>query len=103
MPDKLVPFLMKQAHVAFATGTMGQPLSGLDVLTGIDLDQFNRLSGGFRFVKGGAFRNDDEIIVDEYYAREKKLSIGNTVVMANPPGEYPESSSLANCPISVLG
>jgi putative ABC transport system permease protein len=83
MPDKLVPFLIKQPHVAFATGTMGQPLSGLDVLTGIDLDQFNRLSGGFRFVRGGAFRNDDDIIVDEYYAREKKLSVGSTVVMAN--------------------
>ena len=83
MPDKLVPFVMKQPHVAFATGTMGQPLSGLDVLTGIDVDQFNRLSGGFRFVRGGAFHNDDDIIVDEYYAREKKLSVGNTIVMAN--------------------
>jgi putative ABC transport system permease protein len=83
MPDKLVPFLMKQPHVAFATGTMGQPLSGLDVLTGIDLNQFNRLSGGFRFVRGGSFQNDDEIIVDEYYARERKLSVGNTVVLAN--------------------
>ena len=83
MPDKLVPFLMKQPHVAFATGTMGQPLSGLDVLTGIDLTQFNRMSGGFRFISGGPFENDDDVIVDEYYAREKKLSVGNTVVMAN--------------------
>jgi hypothetical protein len=46
MSEKLVPFLMKQPHVPFATGTMGQPLGGFDVLTGIDLAQFNRLSGG---------------------------------------------------------
>src|SRR5215471_9500245 len=83
MNEKMVPFLMRQPHVTFATGTMGQPLGGFDVLTGIDLAQFNRLSGGFRFVRGGPFENDDDVIVDEYYAREKKLSVGNTVVMAN--------------------
>ena len=36
MSEKLVPFLMKQPHITFATGTMGQPLGGFDVLTGID-------------------------------------------------------------------
>jgi putative ABC transport system permease protein len=83
MSEKLVPFLMQQPHVTFATGTMGQPLSGFDVLTGIDLDQFNRLSGGFRFVRGGPFRSDDDVIVDEYYAREKKLDVGSTITLAN--------------------
>ena len=82
MSEKLVPFLMKQPHVTFATGTMGQPLGGFDVLTGIDLAQFNRLSGGFRFVRGGPFKNDDDVIVDEYYAREK-LDIGSTITLAN--------------------
>lgn len=83
MPEKLVPFLMQQPHVTFATGTMGQPLSGFDVLTGIDLDQFNRLSGGFRFIKGGSFKSDDDVVVDEYYAREKKLAVGSTITLAN--------------------
>ena len=83
MSEKLVPFLMKQPHVTFATGTMGQPLGGFDVLTGIDLAQFNRLSGGFRFTSGGTFEKDDDVIVDEYSAREKKLSVGSTVTLAN--------------------
>jgi len=83
MSEKLVPYLMKQPHVTFAMGTMGQPLSGLDVLTGIDLAQFNRLSGGFRFVSGGPFESDNDIIVDEYYAREKNLRVGNTITLAN--------------------
>jgi putative ABC transport system permease protein len=83
MPDKLVPFLMKQPHVTFATGTMGQPLGGFEVLTGIDLAQFNRLSGGFRFLRGGPFQNDDDIIVDEYYARERKLGLGSAITLAN--------------------
>jgi putative ABC transport system permease protein len=83
MSEKLVSFLMKQPHVTFATGTMGQPLSALDVLTGIDLDQFNRLSGGFHFVSGGPFERDDDVILDEYYAREKKLNVGSTITLAN--------------------
>lgn len=83
MSEKLVPFLMKQPHITFATGTMGQPLGGFDVLTGIDLAQFDRLSGGFRFTSGGPFEKDDDVIVDEYYAREKKLSVGSTVNLAN--------------------
>jgi len=83
MSEKLVPFFMKQPHVTFATGTMGQPLGGFDVLTGIDIAQFNQLSGGFRFLRGGPFENDDDVIVDEYYAREKRLSVGSTIVLAN--------------------
>jgi putative ABC transport system permease protein len=83
MPEKLVPFLMNQPHVTFATGTMGEPLGGFDVLTGVDLAQFNRLSGGFRFLKGGSFQHDDDIIVDEYYARERNLNVGNTIALAN--------------------
>jgi putative ABC transport system permease protein len=83
MSEKLVPFLMKQPHITLVTGTMGQPLGGFDVLTGIDLTQFNRMSGGFRFVSGGPFQTDDDVIVDEYYAKEKKLEVGSAITLAN--------------------
>jgi putative ABC transport system permease protein len=83
MSQDLLPFFMKQPHVTFATGTMIQSLGGFDTLTGIDLVQFNQLSNGFRFVKGGPFQSDDDVIVDEYYAREKKLSVGSTIKLMN--------------------
>ena len=83
LSEELVPLLMRQPHITFATGTMGQPLGGFDILTGIDLAQFNRLSGGFRFVRGGPFQNGDDVIVDEYYAREKKLVVGSAITLAN--------------------
>jgi putative ABC transport system permease protein len=62
---------------------MIQPLSGFDTLTGIDLAQFNRLSGGFRFIRGGPFKSDDDVIVDEYYATEKGVSVGSTIKLLN--------------------
>src|SRR5262249_37354428 len=37
MGQDFLPFFMKQRHVTFATGTMIQPLSGFDTLTGVDL------------------------------------------------------------------
>ena len=85
MSQDFLPFFMKQPHVTFATGTMIQPLSGLDVLTGVDLANFDKLSGGFRFIKGSPFQHDDDVIVDEYYAREKKLSVGSTIELMNHP------------------
>jgi putative ABC transport system permease protein len=83
MSQNLVPFLMKQPHVTFGTGTVIQPLAGLDTLNGIDLAQINRLSGGLRFIRGGPFKHDDDILVDEYYAKEKKLSVGSKVTLLN--------------------
>lgn len=83
MSDSLLAYFMKQPHVKFATGTMIHPLGGFDSLTGIDLDQFNQLSGGFTYLKGGPITRDDEIIVDEYYAREKNLKIGSAIQLVN--------------------
>ena len=79
MTDLLVPMLMKQPHVVVATGTVVQPLAGLDTLTGLDLDQFSRMSGGFHFLQGGPFQKDDDMLVDEYYAREKHYRVGDTI------------------------
>lgn len=83
MSEGLVPFFMKQPHVTFAMGTIVHPLGGLDTATGLDLAQFTRLSGGFHYVHGGPFQADDDIIVDEYYAREKKLHVGSAINLMN--------------------
>src|SRR6202453_1862121 len=52
MPDKLIGFLVTLPRVALATGTAIQPLSGFDSVTGLDLDEFSRMSGGFHFLEG---------------------------------------------------
>ena len=72
-------FVAMQPHVALATGTAIDPLSGLDTITGLDLDQFSKMSGGFHFLEGGPFTNDQDALVDEYYAKEKRLRVGDNV------------------------
>jgi putative ABC transport system permease protein len=83
MSDKLIGFLATQPHVALATGTAIQPLSGFDSVTGLDLDEFSRMSGGFHFLEGGPFTNDRDMLVDEYYAKEKRLNVGDHVQLMN--------------------
>jgi putative ABC transport system permease protein len=79
MSDKLVDFVAQRPHVALATGIAVQLLSGFDSITGLDLDRFSKMSGGFHYLQGGPFVTDQDVIVDEYYAKEKKLRFGDTV------------------------
>jgi putative ABC transport system permease protein len=83
MSDKIPALLMQEPHVTFAMGTMVQPLSGFDSITGLDLDDFRRLNGGFHFLEGGPLINDDDIIVDEYYAKQKQQHIGDAINLVN--------------------
>ncbi|MEN6533855.1 MAG: FtsX-like permease family protein [Bryobacteraceae bacterium] len=79
MNEKLIGFFAKQPHVRAVTGTVVYPIGGVNTITGIDLDEFNRISGGFRYIEGGPFRRPDDMIVDEYYARQNNIQLGSTV------------------------
>jgi putative ABC transport system permease protein len=83
MSDKIPALLMHEPHVTFAMGTMVQPLSGFDTVTGLDLDDFKRLNGGFHYLQGGPLVNDNDLIVDEFYARQKHLQVGDVVNLVN--------------------
>jgi putative ABC transport system permease protein len=83
IPDLLLGVVAQQPHVALATGTAIQPLSGFDSITGLDLDTFSRMSGGFHYLQGGPFQTDQDMLVDEYYAREKGLHVGDKVQLVS--------------------
>ncbi|MEO8126204.1 MAG: FtsX-like permease family protein [Bryobacteraceae bacterium] len=79
IPEKLLPVLQKQPHVALVTGTVEQQTGALfERATGIDFDAFNHMSGGLKFFEGGLPKADDEIVVDDYYARQHKLHAGSS-------------------------
>lgn len=83
MPEKMVAYLQQQSHVALAVGTIVHSLPGLASVTGIDLEKFTRMSGGFKFLAGRPMKERDEIIVDRYYARQNNLKVGSTLEMMN--------------------
>jgi len=81
--QKYIAWLMQQPHVALATGTVVQGLSGFDSITGVDFTPFDKMSGGFEFLSGGAPVDDNDMIVDEYYARQHKLQVGSHINLIN--------------------
>ena len=83
MTEKILGFLGKQEHVKIATGSVTHPIGGLGTVTGLDIEVFNKMSGGFNFLEGELFKGPDDIIVDERYARQNGLSAGDTLELMN--------------------
>ena len=80
MPAGIVAFIAKnEPHVAAATGVLQQGTDLLNYVTGVDLEQFDKLNGGFRFVAGGPFQGPNDVLVDSYYAAQHKYHVGDTV------------------------
>jgi putative ABC transport system permease protein len=79
IPEGLLGMLSGEPHITAVTGTVIQPLSGLNSITGVDLPSFTRISGGFRYLDGGPFRGPDDIIVDQFYAGQNNLRAGSTL------------------------
>ena len=85
MPDKWVQYVAKQPHVVQAVGALTQSVELVTMMNGVDIQQFQKLSGGFRFIAGGLPKGPDDLLVDDAYARQKHLKIGQTVNVFNHP------------------
>jgi putative ABC transport system permease protein len=83
IPEKMEAFLERQPQVALAMGNLIHPIGGVDSVTGIDLAKFTQMNGGFKFLAGRPFWEPDDILVDDYYARQKNLKVGSTLRIIN--------------------
>jgi putative ABC transport system permease protein len=79
MPDKIVDVVRAKPHVTMATGTFVKYIDSFNSVTGIHLDEFNAMSGGLKLLKGRLFKDPDDIVVDEVFAKQRKLQPGSTV------------------------
>ncbi|MGH9795849.1 MAG: ABC transporter permease, partial [Candidatus Acidiferrales bacterium] len=52
---------------------------GLEIVYGIDKQSFSAVSGGFVFHEGRGLEASHDILVDDWYAKAKKVSAGDTV------------------------
>lgn len=86
MPQRLIPVVIeKEPHVTAAAGVLLHGTDMFSYITGLDLAQFNKLNGGFRFEEGGTFQHPGDVMVDSYYASEHKLHVGDMVTVVNRP------------------
>jgi len=56
---------------------------GLEVIDGIDLPSFEALGGPFHYVAGGPFQGPDDVLIDDYIARQKRVKVGDAMLIFN--------------------
>jgi putative ABC transport system permease protein len=94
LSDKFVTRLGEEPGVVLSTGTMVQSLSGFATIQGVDFPAINKMAStwrgpgtqeaqGFKFFAGTPFQGPDDVIVDEFYAREKHLKPGDHIKLIN--------------------
>jgi putative ABC transport system permease protein len=81
MPIKLGERLAEVPKVKYVAPVLLQfnSVGGLDLIYGIDPDSYKEVSGGFVFHSGHDLQNPDNILVDDLYAKAKKVAPGQTL------------------------
>jgi putative ABC transport system permease protein len=80
MPISIKDKLLEMEHVRAVAPVLLQFNSGgLEIVYGIDLKTFTDVSGGFVFHEGGPLAGPHDILVDDWYAKAKKVEAGDTV------------------------
>ncbi|HEY6990061.1 MAG TPA: ABC transporter permease [Bryobacteraceae bacterium] len=81
--QSFVPYVAKLPHVRQAVGVLTQSVELITSMNGVNFDEFQKISGGLRFLSGGPPKGPDDLLVDEPYARQHRLHVGQTVNLLN--------------------
>ena len=87
LPERIVDgFFAKQPHVQLAVGVENQQVESVFLgLTGVDLNKFSEMSGGLSYIAGGPFQGPNDVIVDDYYATQHRVHVGDQIKLLNSP------------------
>jgi putative ABC transport system permease protein len=85
MPIRIAAMLKKQKYVQSVAPALLQfnSTGGVDVVYGIDRDSFRAVSGGFVFIQGHDMEGPDDLLVDDWAAKAKKIKVGDTYNLLN--------------------
>src|SRR5271163_812699 len=85
VPVKVADVLRTLPHVTVVSPVIWQlsTAGALEVIDGIDLPTFEALGGPFQYGQGGPFRKPNEMLVDDYIARQKHVRVGDTMEVLN--------------------
>jgi len=74
-----LPHVVTTAPVVTSVSTAG----AIEVIAGIDLNSYEKLSGPFHFLAGGPFQGPDDVLVDDLFAKAKHVKLGDTTEILN--------------------
>jgi putative ABC transport system permease protein len=74
-----LPRVQAVAPVLFQFNSTG----GLNLIYGIDMESFNRVTNGFVYHKGGPFEAPYDILVDDWYAKANHVKVGQILNFLN--------------------
>jgi putative ABC transport system permease protein len=82
---KIADVLRGMPHVKVVSPVYWQIATGggLEVIDGIDLATFENLGGRFQYLKGGPFQGPDDVLVDDFIARQRRVKVGDTMELFN--------------------
>ncbi len=85
MPIKIGDKLSEMKYVQAVAPALLQFSStgGVDVVYGIDRDSFREVSGGFVFLEGHDMEGPDDLLVDDWAAKAKRIRVGDTYNLLN--------------------
>ncbi len=85
MSVKVGDILAKLPHVTAVTPVIWQlsTAGAVEVIYGIDLRNFENLSGPFRFLSGGPFQGPYDCLVDDFFAASQHVKIGQHIEILN--------------------
>src|SRR2546427_1816982 len=77
--------LAKLPHVAAVAPVIWQlsTAGAVEVIYGIDLKSFERLSGPFHYLSGGPFQGPNDVLVDDFFAQSQHVKVGSTIEILN--------------------
>ena len=74
-----VPHVVAVAPVITQLNTAGT----LEVIYGIDLASFQAMGGPFHYLAGGPFHGPDDVLVDDFFAHQKNVHVGDHIEVLN--------------------
>lgn len=74
-----IPHVLAVAPVLFQFNSVG----GINIIYGIEMESFDRVTGGFVYHSGGPLAGPYDILVDDWFAKANHLKVGRTLNMLN--------------------
>lgn len=85
MPIKVGTILAKLPHVVGVSPIITQiaTVGTVEIIAGIDLPSYEKMSGGFHYLSGGPFQEKNDVLVDDLFAQSKHAKVGDTLDILN--------------------